>query len=158
MIKDPYTAQSPAMPPSPQCIINCKVGLEKFGYSQVQPETLRKTKQVWVSLITNCKGADSPSHAWRQFVQHDRENCVKEWAQMTLDFYSVMMELGRMTLDPRLFFLRVDGLVKEMDTVERPTIEKDNLVDVEVRMLESSANCADRASIDHAVFHQKWPT
>lgn len=58
------------------------------------------------------------------------------------------MELGE---HPGPFFLRVDGLVKEMDTVRRLTIENDNLVDVEVRMLESSANCADRA-----VFNKKW--
>ena len=33
-----------------------KVGADNFDGSQVNPETLRKTKRVWVSLITNCKG------------------------------------------------------------------------------------------------------
>ena len=54
-----------------------KVSADNFDGSQVNPETLRKTKQVWVSLI-NCtgvafeivQGADSPSQAWRQLVQH----------------------------------------------------------------------------------------
>ena len=48
-----------------------KVGADNFDGRQVNPETLRKAKQVWVSLITNCKGvafeivqgADSPSQA-----------------------------------------------------------------------------------------------
>ena len=48
-----------------------KVGAENFDGSQVYPEMLRKAKQVWVSLITNCKGVafmivqgpDSPSQA-----------------------------------------------------------------------------------------------
>lgn len=72
---------------------------------------------------------------------------------MALDLYSVEIELGE---HPRRFFLRADGLVKEIETVGRPTIEKDNLMDVEGRMLESSANCADRAWIERAVFNQKW--
>ena len=63
-----------------------KVGAENFDGSQVHPETLRKAKQVWVSLITNCKsvafeivqGADSSSQAWRQLVQHYRARGVKE--------------------------------------------------------------------------------
>ena len=48
-----------------------KVGADNFDGSQVNPEMLRKAKQGWVSLITNCKGvafeivqgADSPSQA-----------------------------------------------------------------------------------------------
>ena len=50
-----------------------KVSADNFDGSQINPETLRRVKQVWFSLITNCKGvafeivqgADSPSQAWR---------------------------------------------------------------------------------------------
>ena len=63
-----------------------KVGAENFDGSQVHPEMLRKAKQVWVSLITKCKGvafefvqgADSPSRAWRQLMQPYRASGVKE--------------------------------------------------------------------------------
>ena len=108
-----------------------KVGADNFDGSQVNPETLRKAKQVWVSLITNCKGvafeivqgADSPSQAWRQLVQHYRASVgVKELRRLALDFYSIKPELGE---HPRQFFLRVDRLVKEMERVGRPTLEKD---------------------------------
>ena len=105
-----------------------KVGAEIFDGSQVHPEMLRKAKQVWVSLITNCKGVafdivqggDSPSQAWRQVVQHYRASAVKKWRRLTLDFYWMKMELGKY---PRQFFLRVDHLVKEMGRVGRPTFE-----------------------------------
>ena len=48
-----------------------KVGADNFDGSQVNPETLRKAKQVWVSLVTNYKGvafeivqgANSPNQA-----------------------------------------------------------------------------------------------
>ena len=71
-----------------------KVGADNFDGSQVNPETLRKAKQVWVSLIINCKGvafeivqgADSPSQAWRQLVQHYRASGVNEWQRLTLTF------------------------------------------------------------------------
>ena len=97
-----------------------KVGADNFDGSQIHPETLRKAKQVWVSLITNCKGvafeivqgADSPSQAWRYLVQHYRASGVKEWRRLALDFYSMKMELGEY---PRQFCLRVDRLVKEME-------------------------------------------
>ena len=62
------------------------------------------------------------------------------------------MELGE---HPRQFFLRVDSVVKEMERMGRPTLEKDidvvlltglsNQYDAEVRMLESSAKWPDRA-------------
>ena len=63
-----------------------KVVADNFDGSQVNTETLRKAKQVWVSLITNCKGvafeivqgADSPSQAWRPLVQHYR---ASEWCE-----------------------------------------------------------------------------
>ena len=69
-----------------------KVGAENFDSSQVHLEMLRKAKQVWVSLITNCKGvafeivqgADSPSQAWRQLVKHYRASGVKEWQRLEL--------------------------------------------------------------------------
>ena len=69
-----------------------KVGAENFDGSQVHLEMLRKAKQVWVSLITNCKGvafeivqgADSPSQAWRQLVKHYRASGVKEWQRLEL--------------------------------------------------------------------------
>ena len=71
------------------------------------------------------------------------------------------MELGE---HPRQFFLRVDRLVKEMERVGRPTIEKDiNIVllsglssqyDEEVRMMESFADWPDRVWIERAVFNQ----
>ena len=85
-----------------------KVGADNFDGSQVNPEMLRKAKQVWFSLITNCKGvvfeivqgADSPSQAWRQLVQHYRASDVKEWRRLALDFYSMNMGLGE---HPRQF-------------------------------------------------------
>ena len=71
------------------------------------------------------------------------------------------MELGE---HPRQFFLRVDRLVKEMEWVGRPTVEKDTDIavltglysqyDAEVRMLESSADWLDRAWIELAVYNQ----
>ena len=62
-----------------------KVGAGNFDGSQVHPETLRKAKQVWVLLTTNCegvaveivKGADPPSQAWRQLVQDYRASGVE---------------------------------------------------------------------------------
>ena len=138
-----------------------KVGADNFDGSQVNTETLRKAKQVCVSLITNCKGnafeivqrADSPSQAWRQLVQHYRASGgVKEWRLLALDFYSMKMELGE---HPRQFFLRVGRLVKGTERVGRPTLEKDidivlmtglsSQYDAEVRMLESSAVARSRA-------------
>ena len=106
-----------------------KVGAENFDGSQVHSETLRKAKQGWVSLITNCKGvafeivqgADSPSQAWRQLVQPYRASGVKEWRRLPLDFYSMKMELREHS---RQFFLRVDRLVKEMERVGRSTLEQ----------------------------------
>ena len=79
-----------------------KVGADNFDGSQVNLEMLRNAKQVWVSLITNCKGvafeivqrADSPSQAWRQLVQHYNASDVKEWRRLALDFYSMEMEPG----------------------------------------------------------------
>ena len=71
------------------------------------------------------------------------------------------MELGE---HPRQIFLRVDCLVKEMERVERPTLEKDidvvrliglsSQYDAEVRMLESSAEWPDRAWIKLAVYNR----
>ena len=91
----------------------------------------------------------------------ERVSGMKEWRRLTLDFYSMKMELGE---HPRQFFLRVDRLVKEMERVGRPTLEKDiDLVlrtglssqyDAEVRMLESSAKCPNRAWIECAVYNQ----
>ena len=62
------------------------------------------------------------------------------------------MELGE---HPRQFFLRVSRLVKGMERVGRPTLEKDidivlltglsSQYDAEVRMLESSAVAGSRA-------------
>ena len=143
-----------------------KVGADNFDGSQVNPETLRKAKQVWVSLITNCEGvpfeivqgADSPSQAWHQLVQHYRASGVKEWRRLALDFYSMKMEFGE---HPRQFFLRVDRLVKEMERVGLPTLEKDidivlltglsSQYDAEVRMLESAAEWPDRAWIERGL-------
>ena len=55
-----------------------KVGVDNFEGSQVNLETLRKAKQVWVLLVANCmgvafeivQGAHSPSQAWLQLVEH----------------------------------------------------------------------------------------
>ena len=79
---------------------------------------------------------------------------------MALDFYSMKMELRE---PPRQFFC-VDCLVKEMERVGRPTIEKDidivllsglsSQYDAELRMLESSAGWTDHAWIERAVFNQ----
>ena len=107
-----------------------KVGAETFDGSQVHPEMLRKAKQVWDSLITNCKGvafeivqgADSPSQAWRQLVQHYKASGVKEWRRLALGFYSMKMEPVE---HPRQICLRVARLVKEMKRVGRPALEKD---------------------------------
>ena len=145
-----------------------KVGADNFDGSQVNPEMLSKAKHVWVSLITDCKGvafeivqgADSPSQAWRQLVQHYRACGVKERRRLALDFYSMKMEFGE---HPRHFFLRVDCLVKEMERAGRPTLEMDidillltglsSQYDAEVRMLESSAEWPDRAWIERAVYN-----
>ena len=91
----------------------------------------------------------------------ERVSGVKEWRRLALDFYSMDMELGE---HPRQFFLRVDRLVKEMERVGRPTLEKDiDLVlrtglssqyDAEVRMLESSAKWPNHAWIERAVYNQ----
>ena len=146
-----------------------KIGAETFDGSQVHPKTLRKAKQVWVSLITSCQGvafeivqgADLPSQAWRQLVQHDRASGVKEWRRLVLEVYSMKMELGE---HPRRFFLRVDHLAKELERVGWPMLEKDidivlltgrsSQYDAEVRMLESSADWPDRAWIERAVYNQ----
>ena len=79
----------------------------------------------------------------------------------TVNFYSMKMELGE---HPRQFFLRVDCLVKELERVGRPTLEKhidivvltglSSQYDAEVRMLESSADWPDRAWIGRAVYDQ----
>ena len=71
------------------------------------------------------------------------------------------MELGEYS---RQFFLRVDHLVKEMERVGRPTLEKDidivlltglsSQYDAEVRMLKSTAEWPDRAWIERAVYNQ----
>ena len=78
-----------------------------------------------------------------------------------MDFYSIKMELGE---HPRQCFLRVDPLVKEIERVGRPIIEKDiNIVllrglssqyEVEVRMLESLADWPDRAWRERTEFNQ----
>ena len=79
--------------------------------------------------------------------------------RLELGFYSTKMEVGE---HPRQFFLRVDGLVKEMERVGRPTLKKDidivlltelsSQYDAEVRMLESFAEWPDRAWIERAGF------
>ena len=79
----------------------------------------------------------------------------------TVNFYSMKMELVE---HPRQFFLRVDCLVKEIERVGRPTLEKhidivvltglSSQYDAEVRMLESSADWPDRAWIGRAVYDQ----
>ena len=151
-----------------------KVGAENFDGNQVHPKTLRKDKQVWPSLITNCKaksvtfeivqGEDSLSQIWRQLVQHSRASDVKEWRRLALEFYSMKMELGE---HPKQIFSRVNRLVKEMERVRRPTLEKD--IDIvlltglssqygaEDRMLESSADSPAREWIERAVYNQYVP-
>ena len=55
-----------------------KFGRGDFDSNGVPPERLRKANQVWVSLITSCKGvafeiisgSESPSEAWSQLVQY----------------------------------------------------------------------------------------
>ena len=71
------------------------------------------------------------------------------------------MELGE---HPRQFFMRVNRLVKNMERVRRPTLEKDidivlltglsSQYDAEVLMLESSAEWPDRAWIERTVDKQ----
>ena len=83
--------------PTIPAVQDVKVGARNFDGSQVHPETLQKVKHVWVSLITNCKGvafeivqgADSPSQAWRQLVQHYRASGLEGWRRLALDFYSI---------------------------------------------------------------------
>ena len=65
-----------------------KLGRIDFESNGVPAERLRKAKQVWVSLITSCKGvafeivsgSESPSvsEAWSQLVQHYRASGLKE--------------------------------------------------------------------------------
>ena len=82
-------------------------------------------------------------------------------ATVGTDFYSMKMDPGE---HPRQFFLRVDRLVKEMERVGRPTLEKDidiilltglsSQYDAEVRMLESFTEWPDRAWIVRAAYNQ----
>ena len=44
-----------------------KVGADNFDCSQVNPETLQKAKQVWVSLITTARAS-----LWRSFKERTR--------------------------------------------------------------------------------------
>ena len=86
---------------------------------------------------------------------------MKKWRRLALDYYSLKMELGE---HPTQFFLRMDRLVKDMERVGRPTLEKDTDIvllsalssqyDAEVRILESSADWPDRAWIERAVYNQ----
>ena len=84
-------------------------------------------------------------------MQHYRASGLKERRRLTVDFYTMKMELGE---HPRKFLLRVDQMVKELERVDRPVDSKDiDIVilsgltpqyDAEVRMLESSADWPTR--------------
>ena len=139
-----------------------------FDGSGIDPERLRRAEQTWVSLITTCKrvafeivnGADSPNEAWRRLVQHYRASGLKERRRLTVEFYTLKMELGE---HPRKFLLRVDRMVKELERVGRPVDPKDvdivilsgftDQYDAEIRMLESSLDWPMRDWIERAVIN-----
>ena len=146
-----------------------KIGRSDFTDDEADPEQLRTAHQAWVSLITTCKGvafdivqgAESPGAAWSGLMQHYRASGLKERRRLTVDFYTMKMELGE---HPRKFLLRVDQMVKELERVDRPVDSKDiDIVilsgltpqyDAEVRMLESSADWPTRDWIERAVINQ----
>ena len=107
-----------------------KIGRSDFTDDEADPEQLRTAHQAWVSLITMCKGvafdivqgAESPGAAWSGLMQHYRASGLKERRRLTVDFYTMKMELGE---HPRKFLLRVDQMVKELERVDRPVDSKD---------------------------------
>ena len=133
------------------------------------PAKLRAVHQTWVSLITTCKGVafeilqgtELPGKASSRLVQHYRASGLKERCRLTVDFYTMKMELGE---HPRKFLLRVDQMVKELERVERPVDPKDidivilsgltSQCDAEVRMSESSSDWPTRRWIEGAVINQ----
>ena len=73
-----------------------------FDRSNIDPERLHKAQQEWVSLVTSCEGVafdivngvESPSEAWAKLVQHYRASGLKERRRLTIEFYTMEMELG----------------------------------------------------------------
>ena len=146
-----------------------KIGAGGYEDGNYDPVKLRAAHQAWVSLMTTCKGvafeivqgAESPGKAWSRLVQHYRASGLKERRRLTVDFYTMKMELGE---HPRKFLLRVDQMVKELERVERPVDPKDvdivilsgltSQYDAEVRMLESSSDWPTREWIERAVINQ----
>ena len=146
-----------------------KVNRDDFDRGSANPERLHKAQQVWVSLVTPCKGVafdimstkDFASEAWAKLVQHYQASGIKEHRRLTIDFYMMKMERGE---HPQKFLLRVDQMVKELERVDRPVDPKDiDIVilsgltpqyDAEVRMLESSSDWPTREWIERAVISQ----
>ena len=90
---------------------------------------------------------ESASVAWAKLVQHYQASGLKGRRRLTIDFYTMKMELGE---HPRKFLLRVDQMVKELERVDRLVDPKsiDIVIlggltpqcDAEIRMLESSSD------------------
>ena len=88
---------------------------------------------------------ESASEAWAKLAQHYQASGLKERRRLTIDFYTMKMELGEHS---RKFLLRVDQMTKELERVDRPVNPKNTDIvilsgltpqyEAEVRMLESS--------------------
>ena len=104
---------------------------------------------------------ESASEAWAKLVQHYQASELKERRRLTIDFYTLKMELGE---HPTKFRLRVDQMVKGLERVDGPVDPKDiNVVilsgltpqyGAEVRMLESLSNWPTREWIERAMINQ----
>ena len=146
-----------------------KVNRDDFDRDSADPDRIRKAQQAWISLVTSCKGVafdivnteESASEAWAKLVQHYQTSGLEECRRLTIEYYTMKMELGE---QPRKFLLRVDQMVKELERVDRPVDPKDiDIVilsgltphyDAEVRMLKSSSGWPTREWIERALINQ----
>lgn len=107
--------------------------LADFDENRVDPNVFQTACQVWCSLTTSGEGmaaeivqsAEYPSEAWTKLVRHDRASGLKERCRLTVEFYTVKMELREY---PTKFPLRVDRMLTELELVDWP---------VDLRMLIS---------------------
>ena len=145
-----------------------KVNRDDIDRSSADPNQLRKAQQIWVSLVTLCKGVafdivnavESARVAWAKLVQHYQANELEERRRLSIDFYMVKIELGE---HPRTFLLRVAQMAKELERVDQPVDPKGiNVIlsglspqyDADVRVLESSSDWSTREWIERAVINQ----
>ena len=136
-----------------------KVNRDDFDRGSANLERLHKAQQVWVSLVTSCKGVafdivntkESASEAWAKLMQHYQASGIMKHRRLTIDFYMMKMERGE---HPQRFLLRVDQMVKELERVDRPVDPKNiDIVilsgltpqyDAKARMLKSSSDWPTR--------------